>query len=65
MKTTKGKYLSLNRISCDLYLGLKLSESTPLFQRRILLAGNQQEKYVKQNMFELPYLSLSTDISTS
>lgn len=36
-----GSYLSLNRISCDRYWGWKLSESTPLFQRRILLAGHQ------------------------
>lgn len=41
---TKGSNLSLNRISCERYRGWKLSESTPLFQRRILLAGYQQKK---------------------
>lgn len=41
---SKGTHLSLNRISCDLYRGLKLSESTPLFHRRILLAGHQKEE---------------------
>jgi len=43
---TKGSNLSLNRISCERYRGWKLSESTPLFQRRILLAGYQQKKEI-------------------
>lgn len=37
-------YLNLDLISGDLNRGWKLSESTPLFQRRILLAGHHQEK---------------------
>jgi len=44
---TKGSNLSLNRISCERNRGWKLSESTPLFQRRILLAGYQQKKEVR------------------
>lgn len=40
-KMPDGSDLSLIRISCDRNRGWKLSESTPLFQRRILLAGHQ------------------------
>ena len=43
-KTVRGEeeytYVSLERISILRKRGWKLSESTPLFQRRILLAGN-------------------------
>jgi hypothetical protein len=44
---TKGSNLSLNRISCERYRGWKLSESTPLFQRRILLAVYPQENQIR------------------
>ena len=49
----RSAHLNLNLISWDLNRGWKLSESTPLFQRRILLAGHQQKKQVRHKIAAL------------